>query len=86
MSKRQKNNSFPKFINVILSISQKKKTHVLCVPVSHVPDELPRGGEVHVAELALVRLGAGVSVDVVLQRGQGLEAALAHRALVRALL
>ncbi len=56
------------------------------MPVSHVADELPRGGEVHVAELALVRLGAGVSVDVVLQRGQGLEAALAHRALVRALL
>ena len=70
-----------------MSFSQsRKKTHILCVPVSHVPDELPRGGEVHVAELALVRLGAGVSVDVVLQRGQGLEAALAHRALVRALL
>ena len=51
-----------------------------------MPNQLSRRGEISITELAAMRLGAGVRVDVVLQGGQRLEAPLAHGALVRALL
>ena len=46
------------------------------VAIPHVPHQLPAGGEARLAVLASVWLGARVSVDVVLQAGQGLEASL----------
>ena len=56
------------------------------VPVPHVPHQLPAGGEAGLAVFTPVGLGAGVSVDVVLQTGQSLEPSLTHRTLVRSLL
>ena len=53
------------------------------VPVTHMPDQLSRRGEICITELAAMGLGAGVGVDVVLKGGQRLEAPLAHGALMR---
>lgn len=49
------------------------------VPVADVARQLARGRERRLAVAALVRLGARVGVDVVVQRRQRLEPALAHR-------
>ena len=58
---------------------------LVCVSVPHVPHQLPAGGEARLAVLAPVWLGACVSVDVVLQAGQRLEASLTDRTLVGSL-
>ena len=49
---------------------------LMSVSVPHVPHQLPAGGEARIAVLASVRFRPRVSVDVVLQTGQGLEASL----------
>lgn len=53
------------------------------VLVSHVSDQFATRGERALAFAAGMRLGASVSVDMVLKGGQGLEATLTHRAFVR---
>lgn len=52
------------------------------VAVPNVTDQLSGGGERRIAELAQVRLGSGVRVDVIGEAGDGFESALADVALV----
>ncbi len=56
------------------------------VSVAYVAHQFTGSGEGGVALLALLRPHAGVRVDVVLQRRDRLEAAIADRAFVRAFL
>ena len=58
----------------------------VCVAIANVSDQLTRSSERAVAMFAAVRLGARVSVDMILQRGQCFEATITHTALVRTLL
>ena len=56
------------------------------VSVPHMPDQLATSGEAGLAIFAPMGLGPRVSVDMVVQTGQGLETSLTDRALVRSLL
>lgn len=54
----------------------------MCVSISNMTHKLARCGEGRVAELASVRLVAGVSVVMIGETGDGFEATFADRALV----
>lgn len=59
---------------------------LMSVSVSHVSHQLSTRGEGCFTVFTSVRLGSSVSVDVVVETGQGLESSLTHVTLVRSVL